>query len=252
MNDLVSRDVEYTHDGTRMIGLLVAPSGARSAPTVLLVHDAFGLSGDMVAVAHGLAELGFAVFAADVWGERTQPATEPEIGPLIGSMVGDRARWIARVAAAHDAARDQPEVDGAAVVGLGYCFGGSSVLEYVRAAGDLRGAVSVHGGLDLLAPDWSTPVATGHVLVCTGSADPMATAEQRAALTAALTAAGVSWELDLYGGAKHAFTSPRAQHSPNPEVVAYDARAAARAWDATVRFLHELFPAVRLAAGSAA
>ncbi|WP_255365262.1 hypothetical protein [Cellulosimicrobium sp. I38E] len=43
MNDLVSRDVEYTHDGTRMIGLLVAPSGARSAPTVLLVHDAFGL-----------------------------------------------------------------------------------------------------------------------------------------------------------------------------------------------------------------
>lgn len=251
MNDLVSRDVGYAHDGTRMTGLLVAPRDARGLPAVLLVHDAFGLSEDMISIARRIAELGLAVFAADVWGERTQPASESEIGPLIGSMTADRTRWMARLVAAHEEAREQPEIDGSAVVVLGYCFGGSSALEYVRTGADVRGVVSVHGGLDLLEDDWSASCASARVLVCTGAADPLATAAQRERLETSMTSAGLAWELDLYSGARHAFTSPRAKDSPNPD-LAYDARATARAWNATTALLHELFPAVRHGTGLAA
>lgn len=242
MTALTARDVEYTHDGTRMIGYLCAPEGAERLPGILLVHDAFGLGDDLVETARRYAALGFSVFAADVWGERTTPTSEPEIGPLIGGMVGDRPRWLARIAAAHDAFVAHAGVDPAAIVGIGYCFGGSSVLEHLRGGGGLRGVVSIHGGLDLLASDWSAATTSASVLVCTGADDPMATAEMRAHLQSAMSAAGIDWELDLYSDTRHAFTNPKSAFSPNPDVIAYNRRSAERAWAATERFLTELFP----------
>ncbi|NDZ78154.1 dienelactone hydrolase family protein [Streptomyces sp. SID10853] len=245
MTALVSRDIDYTHDGTRMIGHLCAPAGSESLPGVLLIHDAFGLSDDMIATARRIAEDGYAVFAADLWGERRLPLAESEIGPLIESLAGDRARWMARVAAARGAAAAQPEFDGSAIAVLGYCFGGSTALEYVRTGGAVHGAVSIHGGLDLIEFDWSAPAPAASVLVCTGADDPMAPAEALTRLTDAMSAAGVDWEVDLYGNTKHAFTNPKAAHSPTPEVIAYNPRSAARARESSMRFLGGLIPGPR-------
>lgn len=238
----VSRDVEYVADGTRMVGYLCTPSGAVASPGVLLVHDAFGLSPDVMDLAHRLAWLGLPVFAADVWGDRDVLTSQEQIGPRIGAMAGDRRGWMVRVAAAHRAAGLQPEIDGAAVVMLGYCFGGSSALEYIRTGGGVRGVVAVHPGLDLLDPGWSAANVAARVLVCTGADDPMATPAMRTALEASMTGAGIDWETDLYSGTKHAFTSPASQYSPTPEAVAYHPRNAARAWESTTRFLRELLP----------
>ncbi|MGC5076389.1 dienelactone hydrolase family protein [Agrococcus sp. DT81.2] len=237
MRPLIARDVAYTHGGTEMLGMLIAPEGAASLPTVVLLHDAFGLGADTVAQARRHAELGVAVFAADVWGGRHTPAG----GPDIGAMVRDRGEWMGRVAAAHRAAAEQPEVDGSRLVSLGYCFGGAGALEHVRTGGDVVGAVSIHGGLDLLDRDWSAPTSGIGVLVCTGADDPMATAQQRAALEADLTAAGIHWELDLYGGVQHAFTNPRSDLPGMPPGVAYSARASERAWQSTRQFLADRF-----------
>jgi dienelactone hydrolase len=242
-HDLETRDVDYGHDGTRMVGLLVAPVGAVALPTVLLLHDAFGLGADTTAQTHRYAELGYAVFAADVWGDRHTPAGGPDIGPLIGAMAADRDEWMARVAAARRAAAAQPEVDAAQIVVLGYCFGGAGALEYVRIGGDVVGAVSIHGGLDLLARDWSAATSGIDVLVCTGSADPMATTAQRAALESDLDSAGISWETALYSGVKHAFTNPRSGLPGMPPGIGYSARATARAWQSTRQFLAERFGA---------
>ncbi|TDP93400.1 dienelactone hydrolase [Leucobacter luti] len=269
MIELVTRDIAYRHGGTEMLGLLVAPTGATGLPSVLLVHDAFGLGTETQSIASRLAALGLTVFAADVWAGRQLPASPAEIGPLIGSMVADRAQWHGRVAAAHAAAITQPEVDPRAVVGLGHCFGGSSVLELLRtgalldasassgagaASVTLRGVVAIHAGLDLLAEDWDTAAAAGaakkadagwlapRVLICSGADDPMATPEQRRVVQAGLDRAGIDWELDLYSGTVHAFTSPNAAHSPEPEVFNYHPANAGRAWSATLRFLREIFP----------
>ncbi|NHT16108.1 dienelactone hydrolase family protein [Cellulomonas sp. IC4_254] len=244
----LTRDVAYEDGPTRMAGLLVAPGDGQPHPGVLLLHDAFGLSDEMVDVARRLAALGLSVLAADVWGDRALPSTEAEIGPLIGGMVADRGRWMGRVAAAHAAAVAQPEVDPAPLVALGYCFGGAGVLEYVRTGGALRGAISVHGGLDLLAPGWDGATPGSRVLVCTGADDPMATPGMLADLQQGMDGAGVDWEVQIYSGTTHAFTSPRARHSPRPDVVAYHARSSARAWAATTRFLRELHPTAQRAA----
>ncbi len=239
---LIGRDVEYRLGDTLMRGLLIAPDGAIERPAVLLIHDAFGLGDDMIAIGHRLAECGYAVFGADVWGDRTTPEEQPEIGPLIGAMVGNRSEWIARIAEAHRTAVAQPEVDEENVVLLGYCFGGASALEFVRTGGPAKGVIAIHPGLDIIEFDWSAAADGIRALVALGAADPMATAEQRADLEGAMNGADVDWELDLYSHTAHAFTSLKAQDSPRPEVFAYHPRNAERAWDATTRFLRELLP----------
>jgi dienelactone hydrolase len=242
---LTTRDIEYTHGDTLMRGFLVAPARDEPLPSVLLIHDAFGLGEDMSANAERLALLGFAVFAADVWGERRTPNSESEIGGFIGGMVADRSRWLARISAAHETAAAQPEVDAEAIVAAGFCFGGSSALEHARSGGDVRGVISFHAGLDLLASGWSAANPSTRILVTTGADDPMATAEQRDELQAELSGAGIDWEVDLYSDTKHAFTNPKSDLTAAPQIFGYNARSAARAWASAERFLHELFPRAR-------
>jgi dienelactone hydrolase len=240
MSALGARDVAYDHDGTEMIGMLVAPEGAAALPAVLLFHDAFGLGELAIAWAHEYAALGYAVFAADVWGGRRQPSTVDEIGPLIGAMANDRARWHARAAAALAAARSLPEIDARRVAAVGYCFGGSTALELLRVGADLRGVVSVHGGLDLLEPGWHAAHRDASVLVCTGVDDPMATEAQRRTLVDGLDSAGLDWQVDLYSGTKHAFTNPAVPRAAQHPVLGYNARSARRAWLSTERLLAEV------------
>ncbi|WP_167044640.1 dienelactone hydrolase family protein [Salinibacterium sp. ZJ454] len=242
MVTLSQRDVEYRLGDTLMQGILVAPEGACELPTVVLLHDAFGLGADMIAIAEKIAALGFSVFGADVWGNRTTLKAQPEIGPYMGSMVGNRPEWIARVAEAHRTAAAQPEVDADSIVLLGYCFGGSSALEFVRTGGQVRGVIAIHPGLHILEFDWSAANAGTAALVSLGAIDPMATSEQRAQLERALNGADIHWELTLYSHTVHAFTSVKAQFSPKPELFNYHPRNAERAWNATTRFLGELFP----------
>lgn len=239
MTALRIRDVTYGSPDDPMTGMLVSPDIAGPLPTILLFPDAFGLGDDALTIARRLAESGRAVFAADVWGGRLTRTSMAEIGPLIGGLVAGRSRWLSRLSAAHDAAVSQPEVDADAVVALGYCVGGSGVLEHLRSGAALRGAIGVHPGLDLLSDGWHAAVAGASVLIVTGAEDPMATATQREALTTALSGASIEWELDVYSDTVHAFTSPRSIDSPDPSVIAYHPRSAARAWAATTRFLAE-------------
>ncbi|MEV6967419.1 dienelactone hydrolase family protein [Hamadaea sp. NPDC051192] len=232
MKDLVTRDVEYWHDGVRMLGYLCAPAYATPSPAILLIHDAFGVSERMIGIAHDLAREGRPVFVADVWGDRFQPASGAETGPLIKGMAADRGRWIARIAAAHEAMTSRPEYAGRPLCLLGYCFGGTSALEYLRSGAHVAGIVSLHGGLDLLGDDWSR-AGSASVLICTGAEDPMAPAQRLASVQSALTDAGVDWQVHLYGHTRHAFTDPAAAS----DVAAYSPRSAARAAQATSQFL---------------
>ncbi|MFD4960212.1 dienelactone hydrolase family protein [Microbacterium sp. NPDC058389] len=236
---LVERDVRYEVAGDEMAGILVRPIADEPLPAVVLVHDAFGLNDDTRALARRLAGLGLAVFAADVWGGRRTPSSGAEIGALIGGMVAERDHWIARVAAAHDAAAAQPEVAEDRIATLGHCFGASSALEYLRTGGRTRGVASVHAGLDLLAPGWDDADPSASVLICAGADDPLSTPAQWQALKSALTARGIAWEFDLYSGAQHGFTNPRSDDLGMPG-AAYQPRAAARAWGSATAFLLEV------------
>ena len=111
---------------------------------------------------------------------------------------------------------------------VGYCFGGTLVLELARGGADLRAVVGFHPGLGTSRPEDARDI-TGTVLLCVGSEDPHVDGDARAAFEAEMRAGGVDWRMHLYGGVQHSFTHPHADRAGIPG-LAYDPAAADRAW----------------------
>lgn len=194
--------VDYEVDGIVFEGYYVSP--ADGAPLVLLIHDWDGLGDYEIKRAGMLADLGYAVFAADLFGKGVRPATIDERRKRTGALYADRPKMRALLQGALNAAKIQGgRLDNA--VAAGYCFGGAAVLELARSGADLKGFVSFHGGLDLPAgQDYSK--VRGSILILHGTADASVSMNDFAALAVALEAAGIRHEMITYSGAPHAFT----------------------------------------------
>ncbi len=233
-----AKDIAYICGGTDMLGYLATPERDGKHPGILLVHGAHGLDEFITRVADRLAAQGYAVLALDLWGGRAHPNGPDDISRYLGGCVADRKAWTARVEAGRDILLRQPRTSGAQLGALGYCFGGSTVLEYVRTGGKIMGAVSFHGGLDLVLDDWGAASAV-RTLICTGSDDPMANQPDLTRVTTAMSAAGRPWEVNIYGGVKHAFTEPDAPG--RPPFAEYDENADGRSWAAMSHFFSALF-----------
>jgi dienelactone hydrolase len=242
MPNIARKPIHYSFGGTAMSGEFVVDesiSGPR--PGVLVVHEAFGLGEHAIRNAEKLAELGYAALAMDLWGDRAQITDMPAVMETIGGMVGDRATWMGRTQAALEALAAQPETDGGKLAGIGYCFGGTTVLEFARTGGGVLGVGSFHGGVAPLGSEWSSETVKAKLLVCTGAADPLIKAEALAAFQENLAGSGVDWELNVYSGTVHSFTNPAADAAGAPEMIAYNAQSDRRSWDRLVNFLAEIF-----------
>ena len=90
--------------------------------------------------------------------------------------------------------RQRPEVDAARLGGIGFCFGGSTVLQLARSGADLKGVVSFHGALSIKAPAKAGSVKAG-TLSCTGADDPMIPADQVVAFEEEMRAAKADWQV---------------------------------------------------------
>ena len=145
----------------------------------------------------------------------------------------------ARVAAALATLKAQPGVAPDKVAAIGYCFGGTTVLELARSGANVAGVVSFHGGLDTPAPQDAKNIHA-KVLALHGADDPYVPADQVAAFENEMRQGGVDWQLVAYGGAVHGFTNP-ANGSDNSKGAAYNAVADARSWAAMQQFFGELF-----------
>ncbi|NLV23514.1 MAG: prolyl oligopeptidase family serine peptidase [Deltaproteobacteria bacterium] len=194
--------VTYQVDGRSYEGYYVA--AAEKAPLVILIHDWDGLTGYEIKRAGMLAELGYTVFAADLFGAGIRPTEVTDKRQHTGELYQDREKMRRLMNGALAAAKAQG-ADAGNAVAAGYCFGGAAVLEWARSGVDLKGFVSFHGGLK--TPEGQNySQAKGEILVLHGSADTAITLDEFVALAKELEAAGVAYEMITYGGAHHAFT----------------------------------------------
>jgi len=194
--------VTYQVDGKSFEGYFITPGAG--APTVLLVHDWDGLTDYEIKRAGMLAEMGYAVFAVDLFGAGVRPTAEADKRRHTVELYGNRAQMRSLLNAALEAAKAQG-ADTANAVAMGYCFGGAAVLELARSGAELKGFVAFHGGLT--TPEGQDYAKTkGKLLILHGTADTSVTMEHFATLAAALEEKGVSHEMITYGGAPHAFT----------------------------------------------
>jgi dienelactone hydrolase len=195
-------------------------------PGILVVHQWMGLTDYEKKRAEMLAQLGYVAFCADICGKGIRPKNTQEAGALAGKYKGNRQLLRARVNAALTVLRQQALVDHKHVAAIGYCFGGTSVIELARSGADLAGIVSFHGGLDSPAPADGKKI-TCKVLVCHGADDPFESTQDMAAFENEMRTSGVDWQLIKYGGAVHSFTQPNAGND-NSKGAAYNGRVRER------------------------
>lgn len=194
--------VLYEVNGQAYEGWYEPAADARG--TVLLIHDWDGLTDYEQKRAAMLADMGYDVFAADLFGAGIRPTENKDKRQHTGELYKDREKMRALMNAALEAAASKGADTGAAVA-MGYCFGGSAVLELARSGATLRGFATFHGGLS--TPDGQDYTQTkGKVMVYHGSADTAITMDDFAGLAAELEAQGVAHEMTTYSGAPHAFT----------------------------------------------
>ena len=163
--------------------------------------------------ARRVAKLGYVALAADMFGNRRQARDLEDMRGLVGDLRNEPAKLRARGRAALAMLASLPQVDAGRLCAIGFCFGGSVVLELARDGADLKAVVSFHGVLATKAPALPGEVKAS-VLVLTGANDPLAPPDQVAAFENEMRAAGVlDWQVITYGNTHHAFTNPAADGS---------------------------------------
>jgi len=221
--------VSYKVNGEFFEGYYVSPGP--NAPLILLVHDWDGLTDYEIKRAHMLADIGYAVFAADLFGAGVRPTQLKDKRQHTGKLYKDRKKMRQLLKGALKAARSQGANSDNAVA-MGYCFGGAAVLELARSGANLKGYVTFHGGL-------STPSGQGYsktvgrLLILHGTADSNITMSDFSKLAVELEEKGVSHEMITYGGAPHAFTVFGSSR--------YREDADKKSWNRFIQFLGETF-----------
>jgi dienelactone hydrolase len=233
-----TRNVQYHADGTLMVGRLGLPNGDGQRPGVLIAHEGQGLDSHQRSRADRLAELGYVAFALDYHGGGRSLSDRNEMMARIGLLRADADRMRALARAGLEVLLAEPRADASKLVAIGYCFGGTMVLELARGGADLKAVVGFHPGLTTTRPQDSSNI-TGKVLICVGTEDPFVPVEQRLAFEAEMRAADIDWRMYLYGGAEHSFTHPWAGEGDMPGVK-YQQAAAERSWRAMLDLFDEV------------
>lgn len=220
----------YTIDRERHVGFFAIPEDADGpVPGVLVCHAWWGHDGFARQKAEELAELGYAAFVLDMYGEGRYVETVPEAQQLVSGVYADRELMRRRARAGLEVLATHEEVDARYLGAIGYCFGGTVALELARSGADLDAVVSFHGNPSTPVPDASQVKAT--LLVLNGAADELVPQRDIDSFHSEMERSGVDYVFINYGGALHSFTEPEAD-ARGMRSVGYDKNADERSWEA--------------------
>lgn len=220
--------VVYESNGVKMEGVIAYnDSSKKPAPGVLVFHEWMGNGPFTEQKAKDLAELGYAAFAADIYGQGVRAKDMNEANELSVKYKTDRKLMRERAQAALATLVANKRVNKNKVAAMGYCFGGTVALELARDGAPLTSVVSFHGGL-------STPMKAStlspKVLVLHGGDDPFVPVKEVEEFQEEMRKAKADWQFISYGNTVHSFTNPEAGNDSS-KGFAYNEESSKRAWD---------------------
>ena len=227
------------HDGDCALhGELYRPRGEANGRAVLVVHEADGIGGNVRRHCAGLASLGYVAAAADMHGSGRLLEGEAMM-QAVSAFRADPDFFRRRVRAGFDALCASEGVKADQAAAIGFCFGGTAVLELARSGTPVAGVASFHGLLTTTAPA-RVGAISAKVLASTGGLDPLVPTEDVAAFQHEMDTAGADWHLLVHGRALHSFTNKAVGELADPR-MAYDPTAHRLAWATLITFLDACF-----------
>jgi len=212
--------------------------GTSRRPGLIIVHDWMGLGEDARARARQMAELGYVAFAADIYGQGIRPGSPAEAAKMAGAFYKDRALLRARIRSAFEVLAIRDDVDAAKMLAMGYCFGGSAVLELARSGAPVKGVVSFHGGLANPHPEDAGNI-TGKVLILHGAIDPHVSPEEMSQFQKEMNEAKVDYQVHTFPQTVHSFTIKGAGNDLS-KGAAYNAQSDRRSFALMKAFFEEV------------
>ncbi len=236
-------EVSYRNGDVVMKGYIAwddAVPGRR--PGVLVVHEWWGHDDYARKRARMLAALGYTALAVDMYGNGRKADHPKDAGQFSGEVRQNLPMMTARFNAAKKLLSIHPTVDARRLAAIGYCFGGSVVLEMARQGSELSAVVSFHGNLSTQNPAKAGEVRA-KVLVLNSSADPFIKPESVQAFVQEMRTAKADFRVVNYPGAKHSFTNPDATAYGKKFGIplAYHAKADRQSWEEMKDFLAAVF-----------
>ena len=237
------KEVTYSAGGTTLKGYIAyddALQGAR--PGILVVHEWWGHNEYARKRARMFAEQGYTALALDMYGDGKQAHHPEEAGKFATEVNQNSVLTQARFDAALDLLKHEKTVDATNIAAVGYCFGGSVVLNMARIGVPLKAVASFHGGLNTQHQAEPGRVKA-RIISFTGEDDPMIPATQVAAFRKEMDKVGANYKVVTYPGAKHAFTNPEADEYGRKFKLplAYNAAADKASWKEALAFLNDAF-----------
>jgi dienelactone hydrolase len=240
---VVGEEVSYTDKGVTMKGYLAYDKHIKGKrPGILVVHEWWGHNDYARKRALLLAGMGYTALAVDMYGDGKTANHPDDAGKFAAEVSKNMPMAKSRFEAAMKTLKKHPSVAGDQIAAIGYCFGGSVVLNMARQGVDLKGVASFHGSLATDAPAAKGKVKA-KVAVYTGADDPMVPKSQVQSFTKEMDAAGVEYRVASFPGVKHSFTNPAADEYGKQFKLplAYNAEADVDSWKQLSDFLEELF-----------
>ncbi len=227
----ISKDVEYTVGPAHFVGYVAKPKNAKSnGAVVYVIQDWNGVDYHEKEVCVKLAAAGYTAFAIDIYGKGVRPRSVKDCSAESGKYYANPALYIKRI------------MDGTKIFPtkgkkffIGYCFGGSGVLEVARRNLGATGVVSFHGGLQSLSKAPAKKISA-KVVVLHGAVDPFVPKAEVEACKKEMKVAK-SFRFVEYPGAVHAFTVK--DMGFEVEGAKYDANADTKSWAEMMGFLKQ-------------
>lgn len=199
--------IEYKVDGKAFMAYYAKPSavGPRTK-TVLIVHEWWGLNDYPKERALKIASEGNIAVCIDMYGKGKIAANPTDAQALATPFYKDSKLAFDRFMAGYNVAVKIEGVDTSKMAAIGYCFGGSIVLNAAKMGAPLDLAVSFHGGLAGIPVDKNKLKA--YILVCNGKADSFVSTEEIAEFKKQMDESEKPYMFIDYADATHAFTNP--------------------------------------------
>ena len=235
--------VSYKDGDTVMKGFIVYDDASSAKrPGVIVVHEWWGVTKHIHTVARKLASEGYTAFIADMFGDGKTADNPKDAGALAGSVRNNPSAMVSRFSAAKDTLSRHATTDASKISAMGYCFGGSVVLDMARAGLDLKGVAAFHASLEPAAAPAAAGKVKSRILVQNGGADPFIKPASIVAFKEEMAAANVDYRYLVYPGAVHAFTNPEATEKGKQFnlPLAYDAQADQQSAIEAAKFLHSV------------